>query len=142
MSSLHLYPLDSIIDTGQALVGGADYNNDGRDELLAKSTVIGYDWIHVAIDAPTTMTDSVTIPSGTIYTINDLPYPFGQEEFLEPAGGDNAFRLDMNGNGYKEIILRNNKNIYYFYEMNEIGVVNEGLVDIPQLPTTRTSQVK
>jgi hypothetical protein len=141
-SSVYFYPLDNVVDEGWQLVGGADYDNDGFDELLTKSIAVKYDWKHVNIQASPTLTDSTVIADGTVSGLNSLPYPFGNKDFLEIAGGDNAFRMDMNGNGSIEIVLKNNKNQYYFYEMDGTTVINEGLVDLPQFPSSRTSQVK
>lgn len=126
---VHLPELDLVAGMEWKGVTSKDYDNDGDEEPLMRSLLNPYGWQLVQLDGT------------TVGNVDSLP--FDELGFLEVANGVTVLGMDMNGNGYKEIVLRNEGlNLYHFYEMDGPMVINEGRVNLPALPAARRSQVK
>jgi hypothetical protein len=112
-----------------------DYDNDGDEEPLMRSLLNPYGWQLVQLDGPS---------GGLPFTVGSADsLPFNALGYLEVANGVTVLGMDMNNNGYKEIVLRNEGlNLYHFYEMDGPIVINEGPVSLPPFPAARRSQVK
>jgi hypothetical protein len=126
-SGVHLPDLDSVANMAWVGVTSKDYDNDGDEEPLLRSN-LNLKWMLVQLDG-------TSVGSADILPIDTWGYV--------PAGGVTAMGMDMDGDGYKEIVLRQTSyNTYKYFELDGANVIDQGPVNLPAIPYSRISQVK